>query len=75
LTSRCGADGFTLIGRGDVRQVGCVLLLSDTRVKAEIIHCPIGPPDRGHATVRATPLGPTLVNNDRDVNNNNCVCR
>jgi len=72
---RCGADGFRLIGRGDVRQVGCALSLSDAMVKAEVIHCPIAPPDRGHATVRATPLGPAFVINDRDANNNNCVCR
>jgi len=72
---RCGADGFTLIGRGDVLQVGCVLLLSDDRVKAEVIHCPIASPNRGHATVRARPHGPAFVINDRDVDNNNCVCR
>jgi VCPO second helical-bundle domain len=72
---RCGADGFTLIGRGDVRQVGCVLLLSDARVKAEISYCPNAPLIRGHATVRATSLGPALVINDRDANSNNCVCR
>jgi hypothetical protein len=72
---RCGTDGFTLIGRGDVRQVGCVLSLSDAGVKAEVIHCPIAPLNRGHATVRATPLSRVFVINDRDVNNNNCVCR
>jgi hypothetical protein len=58
-----------------VRRVGCVLLLSDARVKAEISHCPNAPVNRGHAAVRATPLGPPLVINDRDVNNSNCVCR
>src|SRR5262245_63359633 len=72
---RCGADGFTLIGRGDVRQVGCVLLLSDDRVKAEVIHCPIASPNRGHATVCARSHGPAFVINDQDVDNNNCVCR
>jgi len=52
-----------------------VLLLSDDRVKAEVIHCPIASPNRGHATVRARPHGPAIVINDRDVDNNNCVCR
>jgi hypothetical protein len=72
---RCGADGFTLIGRGDVRRAGCVLSLSDAGVRAEINHCPNAPLIRGHATVRATPLGRVFVINDRDANNNNCVCR
>ena len=71
---RCGADGFTLIGRGDVRQVGCVLSLSDARVKAEVIHCSIAPPDRGHAIVRVTPLGPIFVINDRNARNSDCIC-
>jgi hypothetical protein len=72
---RCGADGFTLIGRGDVWRAGCVLSLSDAVVKAEISYCPNAPLIRGHATVRATPLGPGFVINDLDANNNNCVCR
>src|SRR5262249_48866847 len=72
---RCGADGFTLIGRGALRGDGCVLRLTDSRVNVEFNHCPIAPLDRGHATVRVTPLGPVFIINDRDASNSNCVCR
>ena len=72
---RCGADGFTIVGRGDVQRNGCVLRLTGARVKVEINHCPIAPLDRGPAIVRVTPLGPTFVINDRNDNNSDCVCR
>src|SRR5262249_37499996 len=71
---RCGADVAPLSGRGDVQRAGCVLLLSDARVEAEINQCPIAPLNRGHATVRATALGPTFVINDRNATNGNCSC-
>ncbi|HKE04640.1 MAG TPA: hypothetical protein VKE91_11305 [Blastocatellia bacterium] len=72
---RCGADGFTIVGRGDVQRNGCVLRLTGARVKVEINHCPIAPLDRGPAIVRVTALGPTFVINDRNDNNSDCVCR
>jgi hypothetical protein len=72
---RCGADGFTLIGRGALRGDGCVLRLTDSRVNVEFNHCPIAPLDRGHATVRVTPLGPIFIINDRDASNSNRACR
>jgi hypothetical protein len=71
---RCGGDGFTLDGRGELLRAGCVLALVDTRVIAVINQCPIASPDRGHAIVRVSPHGPSFLINDRDVNNNDCVC-
>jgi hypothetical protein len=72
---RCGADGFTISGRGEIHRAGCVLLLTDARVEVELNQCPIAPVNRGHATVRATALGPTFVINDRNASNSNCACR
>jgi hypothetical protein len=72
---RCGGNGFTLEGRGELLRAGCVLALVDDKVIAVINHCPVASPDRGHAIVRASPLGPTFLINDRDVNNSDCVCR
>jgi hypothetical protein len=72
---RCGVDGPTLNGRGAVQRAGCLLTLTDAKVIAVINNCPIAPLNRGHAIVRATPLGPSFLINDRDVSNSSCVCR
>ncbi|HMB26807.1 MAG TPA: hypothetical protein VKS99_01830, partial [Blastocatellia bacterium] len=66
---------LTLDGRGELLQAGCVLALVDARVIAVINRCPVASPDRGHAIVRVSPLGPTFLINDRDVNDSDCVCR
>jgi hypothetical protein len=71
---RCGGDGFTLDGRGELLRAGCVLALLDARVIAVINQCPVASPDRGHAIVRVLPQGPTFLIKDRDVNNSDCVC-
>jgi hypothetical protein len=72
---RCDGNGFTLEGRGELLRAGCVLALVDDKVIAVINRCPIASPDRGHAIVRASPLGPTFLINDRDLNNSDCSCR
>jgi hypothetical protein len=72
---RCGGNGITLDGRGELLRAGCVLALVDAKVIAVVNHCPVAAPDRGHAIVRVSPLGPTFLINDRDVNNGDCICR
>ena len=72
---RCGGNGFTLDGRGELLRAGCVLALVDAKVIAVVNHCPVASPDRCHAIVRVSPLGSTFLVNDRDVNSGDCVCR
>ena len=71
----CGVDGLILRGRGEVRRVGCVLLLESAQVSLALSRCVIAPLHRGQAVVRKTVVGPTFVINDRDASNSNCACR
>jgi hypothetical protein len=71
---RCGADDFTLSGRGSALRLGCVLVLVDAQVRAVINRCPIDSHDRGQAIVHATPKGPVFVIKDCDAGNSSCVC-
>ncbi|HKQ76224.1 MAG TPA: DUF4394 domain-containing protein [Blastocatellia bacterium] len=73
--TRCGAGGFTLIGRGDISRVGNLLTLQDSRVSATLDMGPIAPRNAGSALIKPTPLGPTFLINDSDTTNNTCGCR
>jgi PAP2 superfamily len=72
---RCGADDFTLGGRGSVLRFGCVLILVNSQVHAVINRCRIESHDRGQAIVHATPQGPVFVIKDRNAGNSGCECR
>ena len=73
--TRCGAGGFTLIGRGDISRVGNLLTLQDSKVSATVDMGPIAPRNTGSAVIKPTPLGPTFLINDSDTTNNTCSCR
>src|SRR5262249_17240860 len=74
LFTKCGADGFSLSGRGGVSRQGCSIELHSPQVSAAIDKCPIIPQNRGRATILRTPLGPTFIINDNDITNNTCAC-
>jgi len=73
--TRCGAGGFTLIGRGEIGRVGNLLTLQDSKVSATVDAGPIAPRGIASAVIKRTPLGPTFVINDSDTTNNTCSCR
>ncbi|HZS10423.1 MAG TPA: PQQ-dependent sugar dehydrogenase [Blastocatellia bacterium] len=72
---RCGANGFTLSGRGHLTKQGCTIELNDARVSAVLTRCPTSSLDTGSAVIRLNALGPRFVIEDRDTTNNNCNCR
>jgi hypothetical protein len=67
---RCGADGFTISGVGQVRRTGCLLILENSQVSALVDRCLIAPQNRGSASIHRTPLGPVYLIEDRDITNN-----
>lgn len=69
------AGGFTLAGAGRVSRTGCLIELRDAMVETTLDRCPIAPLNRGRATIRRTPLGPTFVIVDSDTTNNTCAGR
>src|SRR5215813_5003333 len=73
--NRCGAGGFTLIGRGEISRVGNLLTLQDSKVSATVDVGPIAPRNTASAVIKRTPLGPTFLINDSDTTNNTCSCR
>jgi hypothetical protein len=73
--TRCGAGGFTLIGRGDISRVGNLLTLQDSKVSATVDMGPIAPRNTASVIIKPTPLGPTFLINDSDTTNNTCGCR
>lgn len=74
LFVRCGANGFTLSGRGAIRRVGCLLRLSDSKVSATVFDCAFGSGRSGIAIIRKGISGPIFLINDRDIDDNECVC-
>ncbi|MGH9936296.1 MAG: DUF4394 domain-containing protein, partial [Blastocatellia bacterium] len=73
--TRCGAGGFTLVGRGDTNRVGNFLTLRDSRVFAALDMGPIAPRNAGSAVVRLSIFGPFFLINDSGTANNTCSCR
>ncbi len=73
--TKCGVDGFTLIGRGDTNRVGRLLTLTDAKVVAAVNVGLIASNNSGVAVIKVTPLGPTFIINDSDTTNNSCSCR
>jgi len=73
--TRCGAGGFTLIGRGDTNRVGNFLTLRDSKVFAALDMGPIAPRNAGSAVIRLSIIGPFFLINDSGTANNTCSCR
>ncbi|MGH9840643.1 MAG: DUF7619 domain-containing protein [Blastocatellia bacterium] len=73
--TRCGRDGFTISGRGQISRVNCLTKLASPRVSAVLDRCPGFPLSQGSARVFVTPLGPKLIIEDRDTRDNVCACR
>jgi trimeric autotransporter adhesin len=73
--TRCGAGGFTLIGRGDITRADNLLTLRDSKVFATLDIAPIASRNTGSAVIKPSPLGPTFRINDSDTTNNTCNCR
>jgi DNA-binding beta-propeller fold protein YncE len=74
LFVRCGDEGFTLSGRGSVRRVGCLLILSDSRVSVALFDCASGSARSGVAIIKRGIHGPPILINDRDIDDNDCDC-
>ncbi|MBS1790357.1 MAG: NF038122 family metalloprotease [Acidobacteria bacterium] len=75
LFTRCGADRFTMMGRGEISRVGCVVTLhDDTRVNASYDRCPIAPRNTGNAIIKRLQPDTTFVLKDRNILNNSPSC-
>ena len=71
--TRCG-DNLVLNSRGQIRKVGCQLMLNDGQVSATINHCssPVGFFEQGHAQIK---IG-GVINTIKDTKlNSTCSCR
>jgi hypothetical protein len=73
--TRCGTNGFTAIGRGDVDRVGNSLILRDGRLFAALNARVIAPRQAGVAVYRPNPIGRPFVINDSGTADNTCNCR
>ncbi|MCI0336824.1 MAG: DUF4394 domain-containing protein [Acidobacteria bacterium] len=73
--TRCGTDGFTLIGRGGIFRVGNVLSLIDSRVVASVQLRPNGQLFSGNALIRPPDSVKFITINDSGTANNTCSCR
>ncbi|MBS1790356.1 MAG: S8 family serine peptidase [Acidobacteria bacterium] len=72
---RCGVDGFTMIGQGEISRVGCVVTLhDDSRVNASFDRCTIAPRNTGNATIKRLQPDTTFVLKDRNILNNSPSC-
>ncbi|MEK7832864.1 MAG: S8 family serine peptidase, partial [Acidobacteriota bacterium] len=72
---RCGVNGFTMIGKGEIKRVGCLTTLhDDTRVNASFDRCGIAPRNTGNATVKRLQPDTTFVLKDRNILNNSPTC-
>jgi 3D (Asp-Asp-Asp) domain-containing protein len=72
---RCGAGGFTLIGRGRISRADNFLNLSDPKVNASIENKPFGSRKSGSAVIRPLGVGPAITIEDSGTTNNTCSCR
>lgn len=72
---RCGVGGFTMIGQGEIKRVGCVVTLhDDSRVNASFDRCVIAPRNTGNATIKRQQPDTTFVLKDRNILNNSPSC-
>ena len=72
---RCKTDTFTMIGRGEIKRVGCdVTLHDDSRVNASFDRCNIAPKNNGKATIKRQQPDTTFVLKDRNILNNSPTC-
>ena len=72
---RCGVNGFTIIGQGEISRVGCVVTLhDDSRVNASYDRCSIAPRNTGGATVKRLQPDTTFILKDRNILNNSPTC-
>ncbi|HQR35770.1 MAG TPA: HYR domain-containing protein, partial [Blastocatellia bacterium] len=72
---RCGVNGFTMIGQGEITRVGCIVTLhDDSRVNASFDRCSIAPRNTGGATIKRLQPDTTFVLKDRNILNNSPTC-
>ncbi|MFN0107215.1 MAG: S8 family serine peptidase [Blastocatellia bacterium] len=72
---RCGVNGFTMIGQGEIKRVGCVVTLhDDSRVNASYDRCSIAPRNTGEATIKRWQPNTTFILKDRNILNNSPSC-
>lgn len=71
---RCGTNGFTISGVGEIHRTGCLLRLENAQISAVVDSCVIAPLGLGRASLRPTPLGPEFLIEDRDITNNHGFC-
>ncbi len=73
---RCGVDGFTMTGRGEIRREGCMTRLhDDTRVvSAWFDRCHIAPRNSGGATIKRRQPDTKFIVNDSNILNNSPTC-
>ncbi len=72
---RCGVGGFTMIGQGEIKRVGCTVTLhDDSRVNASFDRCVIAPQNTGQATIKRLQPDTTFVLKDRNILNNSPTC-
>jgi DNA-binding beta-propeller fold protein YncE len=73
--ARCGANGFVLTGRAAVTRQGCALRLADPRLNAVIEDCAYNAVRGGVAAIRTNIFGSAFTLNDRNLDDNSCLCR
>ncbi len=73
--TRCGTAGFTLTGRAVLSRQNCELRFRDSRIQAVITDCSYNNVRAGLAAVRPNRAGSWFIVNDRDLNDNTCLCR
>ncbi|MGH9934841.1 MAG: vanadium-dependent haloperoxidase, partial [Blastocatellia bacterium] len=61
---KSGESAPLLIGKAQVKRIGCALALHDPKVSASLTGCPLFGPPRGRALIRLTPLGGVVIIND-----------
>gem|GEM_PF-2046124 len=72
--TKCGVNGFTLIGKGKTKNAACRLTLNDVRadrkVKARLNKCAT----EGDASIEVLPARTQIDIRDTNTDNNNCSC-
>lgn len=72
---RCGANGFTLSGKGSITRQGCLVKLGgDPKVSATLDSCVTAPANKGSATIKPNPIGGWLYITDSNTTNNTSPC-
>ena len=73
--ARCGVSGFVATGRATLQRQGCELRLHDARLNAVLEDCVLTSVRTGVAELRLYRFGPTFTLQDRNLNDNLCLCR